>query len=123
MEKVKSYMEKAKSYIELHLNILVFSLTSIFSKLAAMEYDENGLHSKFLYLFILLMILNCAFYALVWQKVIKKFSLSTAYAHKSVYLIWSQVWAVLIFHENLSVFNIIGMLIVFCGVLVVQRYE
>ena len=116
-------MEKVKSYIELHLNILLFSLTSIFSKLAAMEYDENGLHSKFLYLFILLMLLNCAMYALAWQKIIKKFSLSTAYAHKSVYLIWSQVWAVLIFHENLSVFNIIGMLIVFCGVLVVQRYE
>ena len=123
MEKVKSYIEKVKSYIELHLNILVFSLTSIFSKLAAMEYDEKGLHSKFLYLLILLMFLNCAMYAFAWQKIIKKFSLSTAYAHKSVYLIWSQVWAVLIFHENLSMLNIIGMLIVFCGVLVVQRYE
>ena len=53
----------------------------------------------------------------------KKFTLSTAYANKSVYLIWSQVWAVLIFRENLTVNNIIGMLIVFIGVMVVQRYE
>ena len=116
-------MKKINAYVQLHGNILLFSLTSVFSKMAAMEYNENGLHSKHLYLFILLMFLNCAFYAFAWQKVIKHFSLSTAYANKSVYLIWSQVWAVLIFHENLSMLNIIGMLIVFCGVLVVQRYE
>ena len=55
--------------------------------------------------------------------VIKKFSLSTAYANRSVYLIWSQIWAVIIFHENLTVKNIIGLLIVLVGVMVVQRYE
>ena len=54
---------------------------------------------------------------------IKKFSLSTAYANKSVYLLWSQVWAVIIFHENLSLQNIIGILIVLIGVWMVQRYE
>lgn len=116
-------MEKVKNYIQLHLNILLFSLTSIFSKMAAIQYDEKGLHSKWLYVFVFLMLLNCAIYAFAWQKVIKKFSLSSAYANRSVYLIWSQIWAVLIFHENLSLLNIVGMLIVFCGVLVVQRYE
>lgn len=69
------------------------------------------------------MILDCGIYALAWQKVIKKFELSTAYANKSVYLIWSQLWAVLIFHENLSARNIVGMLVVFVGVMVVQKYE
>ena len=116
-------MTKIKSYIQLHLNILLFSLTSIFAKLAALQYDKNGLHSKLLYLFIFLMFLNCAIYAIAWQKVIKKFSLSTAYANRSVYIIWSQLWAVLIFHENLSLQNVIGMLVVFVGVLVVQIYE
>ena len=57
------------------------------------------------------------------REVIKKFSLSTAYANRSVYLIWSQIWAVIIFHENLTVKNIIGLLIVLVGVMVVQRYE
>ena len=33
------------------------------------------------------------------------------------------IWAVLIFHENLTVKNIIGLLIVLVGVMVVQRYE
>ena len=110
-------MTKIKDYIQLHLNILLFSLTSVFSKLASVY------HSPLLYVFLFLMIANCGIYAIAWQQVIKKFSLSTAYANKSVYLLWSQVWAVIIFHENLSLQNIIGILIVLIGVWMVQRYE
>lgn len=94
-----------------------------FSKLASVYYNKEGLHSPLLYVFLFLMIANCGIYAIAWQQVIKKFSLSTAYANKSVYLLWSQVWAVIIFHENLSLQNIIGILIVLIGVWMVQRYE
>ena len=116
-------MTKLKDYIQLHLNILLFSLTSVFSKLASVYYNKEGLNSPFLYLFLFLMIANCGIYAIAWQQVIKKFSLSTAYANKSVYLLWSQVWAVIIFHENLSIQNIIGIMVVLVGVWMVQRYE
>ena len=93
------------------------------NKLASVYYNKEGLHSPLLYVFLFLMIANCGIYAIAWQQVIKKFSLSTAYANKSVYLLWSQVWAVIIFHENLSFQNIIGILIVLIGVWMVQRYE
>ncbi|MGI6007348.1 MAG: EamA family transporter [Ruminococcus sp.] len=116
-------MERAKKYIQLHLNILLFSLTGIFSKLASIQYNQRGISSLWLYVFLGLMVANCGIYAIAWQKVIKKFDLSTAYANKSVYLIWSQLWAVLIFHENLTVQNVVGMLLVFIGVMVVQRDE
>ena len=116
-------MAKAKDYVLLHLNILLFSLTSVFSKLASTQYVKHGLSSALLYVFLFLMLFNCAVYALAWQQVIKKFELSTAYANRSVYLIWSQVWAAVIFHENLSVQNIIGMMVILAGVLVVQKYE
>lgn len=116
-------MEKVKNYIQLHLNILLFSFTSVLSKMASVQYGKYGLHSWSLYVLIFLMLANCGIYAIAWQKVIKKFPLTTAYANKSVYMIWSQVWAVVIFHENLSVQNIIGMLVVLIGVLVVLRYE
>ena len=116
-------MTKLKDYIQLHLNILLFSLTSVFSKLAAVYYNKEGLNSPFLYLFLFLMIANCGIYAIAWQQVSKKISLSTAYANKSVYLLWSQVWAVIIFHENLSIQNIIGIMVVLVGVWMVQRYE
>lgn len=116
-------MEKIKKYALLHLNILLFSFTSIFSKMASIEYNKNGIYDWKLYLYLFLMVLNCFIYAIAWQKVIKCFDLSTAYANRSVYLIWSQIWAVLIFHESLTVHNIVGICVVFIGVLVVQRYE
>ena len=116
-------MAKMKDYIQLHLNILLFSLTSVFSKMASMEYNKTGLKGIMLYVFCFLMIANCGIYEIAWQQVIKKFSLSTDYANKSVYLLWSQIWAVVIFHENLSVQNIIGILVVLIGVWMVQRYE
>lgn len=116
-------MERMKDILQLHLNIMLFSFTGIFSKMASIQYNRNGLACLPLYGFLFLMIANCGLYAIVWQHTIKKFSLSTAYAHRSVYLIWSQVWAVVIFRETLSWNNILGMLIVFIGVLVVQKYE
>ncbi|HIX60071.1 MAG TPA: EamA family transporter [Candidatus Blautia gallistercoris] len=116
-------MKKLKRYLPLHLNILLFSFTGVFSKAASICYNEGGLFDLRLYLFLGLMILNCFLYALAWQKVIKHFDLNVAYANKSIYLIWSQLWAVVIFKETLSWNNILGLFIVFIGVLAVQHYE
>ncbi len=116
-------MKKTKKYILLHLNILLFSFTGVFSKAASVQFNKYGLKGILLYVFMGLMLLNCFIYALAWQKVIKHFDLSVAYANRTVYLIWSQVWAVLIFHEHLTLQNIIGLIIVFIGVMTVQKYE
>ena len=115
--------EKIKNYIFLHMSILLFSFTSVFTKMASNEYNKNGIYGIKLYVFLFLMLLNCFIYAIVWQKVIKRFDLNIAYANKSIYLIWSQVWAVLIFHEVLTIRNLIGLGLVFLGVLVVQDNE
>ncbi len=112
-----------KNYLLLHLNILLFSFTGVFSKAASVQFNQHGLKGILLYVFVALMFLNCLIYALIWQKVIKRFQLNVAYANKTVYLIWSQIWAVVIFHENLSVRNIIGLFVVFVGVMVVQHYD
>lgn len=116
-------MERLKKYILLHLTVMLFSLTSVFSKIASGYYNRDGIFSLPMYLFLFLMMLNCFVYAIVWQKVIKRFELNVAYANRNVYLVWSQIWAVLIFHENLSLRNILGLVIVFIGVLVVVWNE
>lgn len=116
-------MERIKKYVMLHLTVILFSLTSVFSKFASGYYNREGLTSIMLYVCIFLMLLNCFIYALAWQKLIKKFDLNVAYANKNLYLIWSQVWALVIFHESLSVRNIIGLVVVFIGVLVVVWNE
>ena len=81
-------MKKAKNYLQLHLNILLFSLTGVFSKAASVQYNRGGLKAPLLYVFLFLMVLNCGVYALAWQRILKKFELSTAYANKSVHLRW-----------------------------------
>ena len=115
--------EKMKAYIGLHMAILLFSFTSVFTKMASNAFKDEGFWSLKLFLFLGLMFANCFIYAIVWQKVIKNFELSIAYANKSVYLIWSQIWAVFIFQESLSLQNVAGLILVLIGVLVVQDYE
>ena len=66
------------------------------------------------------MLAVCAVYAFFWQKVIKNIDLHVAYANRSVYLIWAQLWAVMIFGEHLSMKNLIGLAVVLVGVIVVS---
>ena len=116
-------MERMKRFIPLHLTILLFSLTSVFSKAASVRYNQGGVTDPMLWLFLFLMMANCGVYAIAWQKVVSRFELNVAYANRTMYLIWVQIWAVLIFHENLRVSNILGLLLVIAGVLVVVFHE
>ena len=116
-------MGRLKYFVALHLCILVFSMTEVLGKFAAITYNEHGLHDIRLYIFLVLMLFVCVFYAFCWQKVIRHFDLHIGYANRSVYLVWSQLWAYLIFSESLTVRNIIGMFTVMFGVIVVSLSE
>lgn len=109
-----------KKLIRLHLNILLFSLTGIFSKLAANNITENGVFHIYTVLFAGLMLLNCAVYAVFWQQSLKHFDVNVAYAHRSVYNLWSLIWAVLIFSEPVTIGNVIGTGLIIGGILVMQ---
>ena len=113
-------MEKIKDYVFLHLSVMMFSFTSVFSKFASKELNTGGMKNPRLYLFLFLMFLVCFLYAFCWQKIIKKFNLNIGFANRSVYLLWSQLWAVAIFGEHLTVRNIIGLMIVLAGVIIVS---
>lgn len=113
-------MDKIKYFIYLHLCILIFSMTEIFGKLAANTYKAEGMYSVKLYVYLALMLFVCMFYAFCWQKIIKHFELHTAYANRAMYLVWSQIWASMIFSEVITFKNVIGMLIVMTGVILVS---
>ncbi len=113
-------MEKIKNYLFLHFAVVLFSFTSVFSKSASIQFNAGGLGNPKLYLFVFLMFFDCFVYAICWQKIIKKFDLNIGYANRSVYLLWSQIWAVAIFRESLSARNVIGLVIVLIGVIVVS---
>ena len=113
-------MGKIKDYLFLHLSVLLFSGTSICSKQASICLNQGGIWNIRLFIWLFLMFLDCFVYAILWQKAIKKFDLNIGYANRSVYLVWSQLWAVTLFGENLSLRNIIGVCIVLIGVVVVS---
>lgn len=59
-------------------------------------------------------------YAVLWQQIIKRFELSVAYANRAMVLVWSMVWAVAIFHDEITVQNIFGVLLVIAGTVIIN---
>lgn len=59
-------------------------------------------------------------YAICWQQMIKRFDLSIAYANRSMAILWTALWSVVIFHESLSVKQIIGIVLVVIGTVTVN---
>ena len=112
-------MEFVRKYGLLHFGVLLFSFTSVFAKMAANAYNAGGIMDLKFLILCAVMILNCMVYAVFWQIVIKDIDLHVAYANRSVYLIWSQIWAVFFFAENLTVKNIVGLAVVLTGVIIV----
>lgn len=114
--------EKSKSIIRifiLHIVLLVFSLSTVLSKLAS---GEEFLSMRFcgLYAGIILLL---GIYAIVWQQLIKHLPLIFAYANKAVTVIWGLIWGYLLFSENITPNKVIGALIVIAGIVVFSLGE
>jgi len=93
----------------------IYSLSSIFSKLASRE--------PFLSLPYILcfggIIFILGLYAVLWQQVLKKIPLSVAMANKPAALVLSLLWAFLFFKEQLSLKVILGVAFMLCGIIVI----
>ena len=59
-------------------------------------------------------------YALLWQQMIKRFELSVAYANRSMAVVWSMVWAVIFFHDTITVQNVAGVVLVVIGIWIIN---
>lgn len=119
MEKDKK-MKKYSKYIYLHLLLLFFSFCGVFSKLAA---QNQFLSIKFC-VFYGISIIILGIYALLWQQILKRFSLTTAFFNKAITIIWGMLWGLIFFNETITTNMIIGTIVVLLGVgLVVKDYE
>lgn len=66
-------------------------------------------------------ILLLGIYAVFWQQIIKRADISVAYANRAAAIFWSTLWAVLIFKEQVSVQNVVGIVLIFLGIWLVNR--
>jgi drug/metabolite transporter (DMT)-like permease len=102
-------------FLILHLSLLLYSVAGVCSKMAAgfsfLSWEFIGWYGAMLFLL--------GIYALVWQQILKRLPLTTAFANKGVTLIWGFFWGALIFAEHIDITMLIGAALVFCGILLV----
>ena len=103
-----------RKYILLHIAFFIFSLSAIFAKLASR-------HDFFSFDFFMLFganLLMLVIFALLWQIVLKKSKLSTAYANRGIVVIWGMLWGSLIFNEQLTIMKIIAAALIISGMII-----
>ena len=94
---------------------VAFSLDTVLMKLASVSWQEEGLFAcRTIMIF---------FYAVAWQAILGKVDLSQAYLNKGTVVFWGLLWSAVIFHEQITPFNIAGSLIIFMGLLMVNYHE
>ena len=98
-------MLKINKYVLLHLLLVLFSFCAVFSKLAA---QNEFLSLKFIILYGKA-ILILGIYAILWQQILKKFDLTTAFFNKAVVVIWGMLWGAIFFQEKITIKMIIRM--------------
>ena len=108
-------MKKARYLIILHIILALFSISGIFSKLAA---SEEMLSVKWIVYYGAVLAFLFV-YAIAWQQIIKKMPIVTAYANKAVMVIWGIIWGFVFFSEAITIQKIIGAIIIIAGVYLV----
>lgn len=110
---------KIKNIIVLQGVIIIYTLAGVAGKLAS----RYGFLSTGFILSYGMEIIILGIYAFLWQQILKRFDLSVAYANRAIALIWSLIWAAVIFQEHITVPNIAGALIVIAGTIIVNGAE
>lgn len=119
--------------IKLQPAVILYSMVSIGSKLASAHippwnhgvaaFIGDCLHDLCLVMIIFMMFMALAVYAFIWQRCIKGMSVLIMYANKSSYILWTQLAAVILFREKVYIHNLIGIAIIFLGIMVVNDHE
>ena len=104
-----------KILIALHLFLFLNSLLGTSSKFAS---QESFLSKRFL-IFYAIALFNMGLYAIVWQQLIKRIQLTTAYSNKAICMIWTVLWGWLFFHEKISLWKIFGVCFIIAGIILV----
>jgi len=108
-----------KNILYLQVVVIIYTFSSIVAKFAS---GQAFMSWKFI-LFYGMEVAFLGVYAILWQQAIKKVELSIAYANKAMGVLWSMIWAVLIFHNQITLQNILGVALVIVGTIVLNNSE
>lgn len=114
-ERMKMKKTEIKHIIILQLIIILYTVSSVMAKMASASESMEKL-----ILFFALDLLFLGIYAICWQQMIKIFPLSVAYANRAAALLWSAVWAKIIFGEDISFRQMLAIVVVIIGMLIIN---
>ena len=102
----------------MEITFFIYSLASTFSKMAGMS-DSNV---KFIFFY------GCSFcflgiYAVLWQKILSKKSLTYAYVNKGITLLWGLILGYFLFKEPITWNMVCGVIVVLIGIFIVISEE
>lgn len=99
----------------IQLAVLVFACSSVLMKLAGqyamLSWPWIGLYGASLCV--------TGVYAILWQQFLKRMTLTTAYANRSMTMLWSMVFGALLFGETIRWNMIAGVAVIAFGVYLV----
>lgn len=102
-----------KRYVLLNALLLLFSLSSVCSKLAAQE-EFMSFRFIMMYGFVVLLL---GIYAIFWQQIIKSMPLTMAYANRAITVFWGMLWGLIIFKERITPGKVAGAVLVIAGII------
>ena len=97
--------------------VVIYSFADICAKLAS----RHDFLTPGYILWLGAEVLVLGLYALSWQQIIKKVDISVAYSNRATAVVWTTLWAALFFRERISLQNVLGILILFAGIWMVNR--
>lgn len=104
-----------KQILLLQAIIIIYTISGIMAKFAS---AGETLEKMILFFGLDLMFLGI--YAICWQQMIKIFPLSVAYANRAMALLWSAIWAKIIFGEQIGLKQMVGIALVIIGTMVIN---
>lgn len=97
--------------------VVIYSLADICAKLAS----RHDFLAPGYVLWLGAEVLVLGIYALAWQQIIKKVDISVAYSNRAAAIVWTTLWAALLFRERITLPNVLGIGILFAGIWMVNR--
>lgn len=106
-----------KKYLALYLTFFLYSIIAVLEKfLSGIDLFSGRFIIFYGVQFSLLFL-----YAILWQRVLKKFSLTTAYINKGSVFIFNGIWAYVLFNETFTVKEIIGIILIIVGIIYINK--
>lgn len=106
----------------LHGALLIYAVVSVFAKLAGLRLaaQEAGMTLVFLAAEAAALLA----YSLLWQRVLRRMPLNFAYSNKGVCTLWTALFGLAFFGEQMTFGKAAGLMVVLAGVaLVVTDHE